>query len=294
MPKNIFYKHKIENLININKIVTIHYFEFDKNFKFKGETHDFWEIVYADKSEVICSGENNEIILKQGDILFHKPGEFHTIRANGITAPNVFVMSFECKSEAMRFFFEKHFTLSDNIKPFISTIISEAKETFSLPAFNPQMKKLLLLNNPNLGGQQMIRTSLEQLLILIMREQTNKKNSAELFVSKELLSGHIENLVISFLKENIYNKINLDDVCRKFNYGKTYICTEFKKRTGRTIFEFYISLKIDEAKKLIRERNHNFTQISDLLMFDTPAYFTNTFKKYTGMTPKQYSASVKA
>ena len=48
-----YFKHKLENLINVSKIVTIHYFEFDKNFKSTGEAHDFWEIVYAEKESVI-------------------------------------------------------------------------------------------------------------------------------------------------------------------------------------------------------------------------------------------------
>ena len=36
-----YFKHKLENLLVIDKIVTIHYFEFDKNFKSKVEAHDF-------------------------------------------------------------------------------------------------------------------------------------------------------------------------------------------------------------------------------------------------------------
>ena len=44
-----YIKHKLANTINITKIVTMHYFEFDKNFHFPGESHDFWEMVYGDE-----------------------------------------------------------------------------------------------------------------------------------------------------------------------------------------------------------------------------------------------------
>ena len=292
MPKNIFYKHKVENLIVIDKIVTIHYFEFTKDFDFKGETHDFWEFAYADKGEVVCTRGEGDILIKQGGIIFHKPDEFHSIRSDGISAPNVFVMSFVCRSSAMSFFNDKQFALSPKLKQFISAIMSESHGTFDLPVFDPYLKKLRVLEKPNLGGQQMIRTYLEQFLILLMRQQLEKSNT-EIFLPKESFSGHIENLISSYLSENLYQKITLADICKKFNYGKTFICTQFKKSTSQTIFNHYMILKIEKAKQLLREKNMSSRQISELLNFDNPGYFTNTFKHHTGMTPTQYLNSIK-
>ena len=293
MKKSIFYKHKIENLVVIEKIVTLHYFEFTKDYCFEGELHDFWELVYADKSEVICSRGNEDIVLKQGGIIFHKPNEFHTIRSNGITAPNAFVMTFVCRSAVMSFFDEKQFTLGTKLRQYISSIIDEARQTFDIPAFNPRLKKLKKLDKANLGGQQMIRTYLEQFLILLMRQQSQKSGAQEMFIQKESFSSHIEGLISAYLAENVYSKITLKDICKKFSYGKTFICTQFRKSTGKTIMNYYINLKIIEAKKLVREKNMTFRQISETLNFNNPGHFTNTFRKFIGMTPTQYLNSVK-
>lgn len=293
MGNSVFYKHKIENLIIVEKIVTIHYFEFTKDFRFEGESHDFWEIVYVDKGEVICTREDEEIILKQGGIIFHKPKEFHAIRCNGVTASNVFIMTFVCRSAAMSFFNERQLTLAQNLRQYISLIIPEAKQTFDIPTFDPNLRKLNILPNPNLGGQQMIRTYLEQFLILLMRLESNKSGTREMFIRKESFLGHLEKLIIEYLNENIFNKLTLKDICKKFNYGKTFLCTQFKKSTGKTIMNYYMYLKIETAKKLVREKNMTFRQISESLNFDNPAHFTNTFRKYTGMTPTQYLNSVR-
>ena len=59
-----YYRYKIENLLVIKKIVTIHYFEFDKNYRFEGESHDFWELLYVDKGNLICHAGEREIFLK--------------------------------------------------------------------------------------------------------------------------------------------------------------------------------------------------------------------------------------
>ena len=288
-----FYKHKVENLVVVERIVTIHYFEFTKDYGFEGESHDFWEFAYADKGELICSRGEGDILLRQGGIIFHKPDEFHTIRSDGVTAPNAFVMSFVCRSAAMSFFDGKQFMLPAKLKQFISAIMAEAEGTFALPRFDPHLKKLRLLPSPNLGGQQMIRTYLEQFLILLMRQQSQKDGTAEVFLPKESFGGHIEGLVNAYLAENLYGRISLSELCARLNYGKTFLCTQYKKSTGQTIFGRFAQLKIEEAKKLIREKNHTFRQISELLGFDSPAHFTGAFKRLTSMTPTEYLESVR-
>ena len=71
--KAVYVKHQIANLIPISKIVTIHYFEFEKDFVSSGESHDFWEFVYIDKGEAIVTEGKQKLILKQGEGYFHKP-----------------------------------------------------------------------------------------------------------------------------------------------------------------------------------------------------------------------------
>ncbi|MBR2916926.1 MAG: AraC family transcriptional regulator, partial [Clostridia bacterium] len=59
-----YIKHKIANLISINKIVTIHYYEFDKNYVYDGESHNFWEMVYVDAGNVKIKANNKDFYLK--------------------------------------------------------------------------------------------------------------------------------------------------------------------------------------------------------------------------------------
>ena len=67
-----YIKHKIANLLSINKIVTIHYYELHKNFRYDGESHNFWEMVYIDAGNVKIKANNKELNLKQGEVIFHK------------------------------------------------------------------------------------------------------------------------------------------------------------------------------------------------------------------------------
>ena len=56
---------------------------------------------------------------------------------------------------------------------------------------------------------------------------------------------------------------------------------------------FLPDVLVPEAKRLIRETEKNFQEISDSLGFSSAHYFSTIFKKYVGMTPTQYKKSCK-
>ena len=221
-------------------------------------------------------------------MLFHKPNEFHSLSANGESAPNVFIMSFVCKSSAMRFFENKKVKLDKSLVKFIYFIIEESKKTFNLPYSNPELKKMEFLPRPALGGQQLMENFLEILLISIMRDETEKENADVVFLPEEEFGGRISQSIIKVLNEKVDERLCVQDICDRLNYNKSYIFRQFKKDTGSTIMVYFTKLKIEKAKKLLRETKMNITQIADALSFDTPNYFTKTFKKITGVSPLKY------
>lgn len=283
-----YFRHKLQNLIVVNKVITIHYFEFDKNFRVAEEAHDFWELVYADKESILCYADGVEIPLEEGEILFHKPNESHALAANGKKAPNVFIISFECKSEAMRFFENRKLRPDESFVRFIYNIVEEAKRTFDIPYSTPEFNKLKLLDSPTLGGEQLIKNYLELLLINLMRDLTETERGNKIFLRKSEFDSKPVKDVLRILDENVEGALSMDDVCAAVGYSRAYIFKEFKAATGKSVMEYYTALKIEKAKQLLREGELSVKQISERLSFDTPNYFSKTFKRCTGVTPGAY------
>lgn len=283
-----YFKHKIENLVNVSKIVTVHFFEFDKNFEFGEEQHDFWEIVFVDKEDIKCTANGKEIVLGQGEMLFHKPNVSHSLRSNGVKAPDVFIVSFVCHSEAMRFFEDKKVKLTSSQKKYLYAIFEDAKKTFDIPFSNPETKKMALLPRPTLGGQQLIKNNLEILLIDIMRSLTETEEGNDIFLSNDELDNKLVNDVLVIMNEGIFDNLSIDQIVSKINYSRAYIFREFKKATGKSIMEYFTDLKIKTAKKMLRETDFSIREIAEKLSFDTPNYFSKTFKKINGITPTAY------
>ena len=122
----------LKDEININKIYSVRYFEYDTEFKFVGESHPFWEMVYIDKGEAQITADTDTFTLSQGEVYFHKPNEWHNIVSNK-TAPSVVIITFECNSDAMSYFCNKKLNVGQKQKELISKIISEFTNCFDTP-----------------------------------------------------------------------------------------------------------------------------------------------------------------
>ena len=263
-------------------------------FAFSGESHDFWELIYIDKGELIITAGEHKYILKAGELAFHMPGEFHDIKANGTISPNVIVVSFSCKCRHMEFFRHKILFLDDCEKQLLSYIVKESADVFVPIESMPPVSGMIKNPVSPFGAEQIIRHDLEKLLICIYRRhdsihirqrslRTNQQNSYKTITEN----------IIGILEANLQSKLSLSDISERVNLSTSQVKKIFHKETGSSIMDYFISLKIEESKRLINESELNFTQISEYLGYETLAYFSRIFKNRNGMTPSEYSLSIK-
>ncbi|MBQ7339937.1 MAG: helix-turn-helix domain-containing protein [Clostridia bacterium] len=292
--KDNFIRQKFKKVFNIDSIITIFYMEFSKDFSYEGERHDFWEMVYVDKGEVICTADTKQFVLKGGELTFHKPNEFHNLSANKNVAPNVSIITFDCKSPAMNYFKGKIFKLSLTEKNTLSMLIEEGLSCYSMvDQKNPLLQQLIKLDSAPFGSSQMTKNLLECLLIGLSRhkDSLDKKERYNYMLDGATIPHDVKE-IIDFLENNVYAKLSIDKIADLLGKSPSAIKKTFSSFKRNGIIDYFNRLKIKEAKRLIREKNYNFSQVSDMLGFDTPQYFSIVFKKYTKMSPKEYKNSI--
>lgn len=289
-----FVRHGLPGVIHIRKIITIFYMELSKDFHYDGEQHNFWEMVYIDKGEMLCTADTHQFTLKSGEVTFHKPNEYHNLSGDGKNAPNVSILTFECDSVAMKHFEGKIWRLSAEEKRLLSMLMSEGLSCFRLEdPSNPLLQKLCILPDAPFGSFQMIRNLLEIFLISLYRhrESVTKKSRQSVHIDGVDVNFEIREL-LDVLNANIYGKLTIAEIARKVGKSESTVKTLFSRFQPGGIMQYYNNLKIREAKRLIRENRHTFAQIAELLCFDSPQYFSKYFKKLTHMTPKEYKYSI--
>lgn len=286
-------KHKIKDVVEVSELVSIHYFEYSRDYKYHGEQHDFWEIMYVDVGKAIVTCGDVEHLLSRGELIFLPPNQFHNIRADELRPSNVFIISFEAKSDIMPLLAGRVFLLSSEIRRLIRSIVQEGHLAFELPM---QDHCCLQERNDDLfGGQQMIQMRLEELIIQITRQELAQASDgrSDALPLKSRFDNQIAGAVMALLKYHIHGNLTIQEITQSLGYGKTYLSTVFARVYGMSIMSYYAQLKIEEAKYLIRENTMSVAEISELLGFSSPQHFSKRFRQLVKMSPKQYEASVK-
>jgi AraC-like DNA-binding protein/quercetin dioxygenase-like cupin family protein len=277
--------------IEIDNLVTLYYFEFAKDYIFHGERHDFWELVYVDKGEVEVTTDDRQYCLTSGMITFHKPNEFHSFHSSRGTAPNIIVFTFSSKSKELIRFEELTLRLDDDDRNLLANIVKEGMKAFVFPFQYPLVRQ----ENAPIGSEQIIQMYLELFLIRLLRKMGKPETDHSLLsLAKEKENKTMTQSVIGFLELHMGEELTLSAISASLRIAKTRLKDEFKKQTGQSIMKYYLRMRLEQAKTLIREETYNFSEIAERLGFNSPHYFSKAFKKAMGMNPTEYARSVKA
>ncbi|MDF2668825.1 MAG: hypothetical protein K0R67_1131 [Paenibacillus sp.] len=295
VTKDPFIRTRLQEHLCVKELVSLHYFEFSKDYIFEGEKHDFWEFLYVDKGELEVFADTEGYRLKQGDILFHKPNEFHSVWANKKIAPNAIVISFVCRSAAMSFFKDKLFHLSERQQNHLAQLLKFGFAAFLPPFDDPRNHTLKRRKAVASGTEQLIKLHLELLLIELLH--SGDPNHIEQRISGAAKTRSEVDLVrrmCLFMEQHLYDHIQLEHIYKTFNLSKSHALKIFKDRTGQPLMKYYRNLKIEQAKQMIREQLYNFTEIAERLQYSSVHNFSRQFKSVTDMSPSEYARTVMA
>ena len=251
------------------------------------EAYDFWQFVYVTEGALIEYANGEPHLLRAGDIIFHEPGELtKTESVQEEKNAYAYFVSFACNSKAMELLKGYRTHLSQNAKSILDNVFSEAERTLVLK-YDDGTVSMIPKGSAPIGGQQMYKIYMEAFLITLIREQI-EQNPNKFFASKEDYYSAIHKGIAEFLKNKTYDVVTIEEICREFNCGRTFLHSLFKEYEGTSIMNYYNKLKIDEACRLITKTDSAFSTISELLCFNSPYYFSTVFKRIKGITPMEY------
>ncbi len=94
--------------------------------------------------------------------------------------------------------------------------------------------------------------------------------------------------VKDYINDNLDKKLSLNEVAYVFNFNPNYLSHLFAKYSDSTFVEFITKSKIDSSKKLLLNGELRINEVAEKLGFDNAFYFSKVFKKYVGMSPREF------
>lgn len=274
--------------VSVSKIANIHYFEFTDEYKTHSDAHDFCELIYIDKGALRIESEGFSGLLRDGHMLIHRANEVHSLSCDGGLAPGVIIIGFSCECPELDVFSRMPTALSAKEKKLLSEILKDGMSVYMPPYDMPNTADMKKRDSYPFGADQLLKNHIEELLISLVRSKKEEGSFLDVSDSGNTVVSHIT----QYINEHFTEKIALDSLCFLFATNKTTVCREFKREHGKTVLEYINTLKIKEAKRLLRSRQYTATEVSELVGYSSLHYFSRAFKAETGISPKKYIETV--
>lgn len=282
--------YRLKTDFSIERLHAIYYSEFSKDHVFAGEKHNFWEFMYVSRGVIYTSLEDLQFTLQTEEAILIPPNQFHRVFGNGQNSSDVITISFASDFKGFYDIAGKTLKTSQIIHTILINIIGELgiKDTFTYKV------NLFLQNKSNQPMlHHAIKIYLELLLIHLFRENVGGKKDVAVTI-KEIPTedDSLFAQMVQYLNENIDKNYNLSLLSRQFLLSKERVRQIFLKCSGMNFKRYYIHLKIEKAKVLLRETNYSVTEISEFLGYTSIHYFSEVFTATVGISPKHYRASL--
>ncbi len=124
-----------------------------------------------------------------------------------------------------------------------------------------------------------------------------KKTAEEVYkVNQALKANLVEKYYIKitmYLEDN-YSEfdLSLEKLADDMSLSPSYISSLFKKH-DTTFVKYLTNLRMEHAKSLLQDHNNKIVEIARAVGYPDPYYFSNCFKKYTGLSPREYRNETK-
>lgn len=97
---------------------------------------------------------------------------------------------------------------------------------------------------------------------------------------------------VQYFQEHYNQPLSIKEYAAAHNLSEGWFIQNFKQYTNSTPAQYLLSLRIHNAKVLLESTNYNVTEISNIIGYENPLYFSRIFKKQTGFSPSEYRKKI--
>ena len=229
-----------------------------------------YQILYVANGKTHFWFDGREKIVSAGHMVLYKPEEIQKYVYYLEDNPEVFWI---------------HFTGSDVKNILAYHGISLDEHVFYcgvLPDYKALFRKIIQeLQLCRYGYEDYIASLFNDILLLVDRQQHEQKKA----------TGDVQEQIeraAAYFNENYNTKISIDDYAESLHISTNWFIHNFKQYAGMSPAQYILSLRMVNAQSLLERTTYNIKEISEIVGYENPLYFSRVFKKEIGKSPAQY------
>ncbi len=221
--------------------------------------------------------EANETVVTAGNMVLYRPKEFQKYEYYGSEHAEVYWIHFTGNNVKNIL---RSYGITDDMRVFYVGASLEFERIFKraiseLQRCQPDYQELLVL-------------LLRQLFIRIHRQVTKEQKTAN-----EYLDGEMD-LAAQYFNDNYYTDIHIEDYAASRGMSVSWFIRNFRQYTGATPMQYIVSIRITNAQMLLETTSYTISEISRIVGYDNPLYFSRLFHKQKGTSPSEYRKRIRS
>lgn len=272
------------------------YYEFAADNVYPLQSLPYSAIYFVDQGAIVIERSNETFLLEQGTCLFIEKQTPRIIKTLANQSATMFLVGFSMRTELHSEFSNQKMLLTKHLRQLLGTIFKLSESIYpEMDTRIYQVNKRLYSVNPL--DEWLLYVYLSELILLLLQETTLEQKMELTPATPPLRRQYthkLTNEVITYMEQTLSKNMSIDSFASQFFVSPSYLKKIFKMDTGYSIINYFRTLKIEEAKRLIRENQVSLTTISNMLGYDSIHHFSNSFKRATGFSPSSYRKSIQS
>ncbi len=273
MSNSYYTECPVKNALSIKSLYTFFRKQIPRDYIFKGESHDFHEILCVMSGKVGVTADKNVYQLPAGQAIFHRGGEFHSLWSDLGTTPEIIVFSFSADEFPES---DKHlFSLSPQQLTELSSIFSAAQKAFRLEEF-----RVAGVREGKEAEASAVVKRLELFVLSLFTETFEARH--------EIASRSAENYarIVSVLETHVADDLCAEQIAELCNLSIPALNKTVARYAGCGVMSYYGELRLKKAEELLLG-GASVKEAAVSVGFYNQNYFSAWFKKRKGIPPSR-------
>lgn len=260
------------DLMQLGRMLGPDKYPFDKHFQY-----DYYELTFVNRGKSKIFADDVESTVEEGEFYISLPFETHNIIYEENTDTDIDFFAFRINDRS----------LSKAFDSAIAKVKASGNRVFSNKKVNNIVGDAIAeLEKESDFSEKFLESAFYMITIYLIRT-INRKAQTDLTVYSDN-GTTICYQIMNYIDTNIFSLYELKELSKITNYNYSYLSSLFKKKTGKTILDYYYNKKLAVAKTLLEENRVSPTKISELLNYTSYYSFSRAFKKKYGISPRTY------
>lgn len=259
------------------------------NFPIRPHWHYFMEIIYMIEGTGLMECNGKSYIVEEGDMILFHPEAVHAI----YTATNI-----PLKYEVLKFDINKLYT-ENSYAPKLKTLMSNAAKNPDVDIFFKEeslrdipAKEVFEdcrreLSERNYGYDMVIHNKICYLLVLLIRLWREKGFDTNQATASDVDTDSIH-AITAYIDAHAGEAVRVEELAAMCNMSYSYFAKNFKQYYGRSCKEYIEFIRVCKAEDLLLFTDYDLSYISQETGFSDSSHLIKIFKKWKGITPKQF------